>query len=144
MQKVTHSNTIDGESVEKMKSEMVLETSFVQSEMSYACGLHLTITLSNEGTAHSFGRNEDGELSLGHNKDVSLPTPIPNLPQIDMVSCGARFTVCVDCEGFICSFGESSFGQLGTGNETISMFLKNFKMGFFLLLFLFPVEDITH
>ena len=106
------------------------------------CVWHLTITLSNEGTAHSFGRNEDGELGLGHNKDVSLPTPIPNLPQIDMVSCGARFTVCVDCEGFIWSFGESSFGQLGTvQTKQISMFLKNFKMGSF-FLFLDSNENV--
>ena len=54
-------------------------------------------------------------LVLGHNNDVSLPTPIPNLPQI---ACGSRFTVCVDHEGFIWSFGENDFGQLGTGNKT--------------------------
>ena len=78
----------------------------------------ITITLSDDGTAHSFGRNEEGALGLGHNNDVSLPTPIPNLPQINLVSCGLNFTVCVDHEGFIWSFGENRFGQLGTGNET--------------------------
>ena len=48
---------------------------------------------------------------------VSLPTPIPNLPKINLISCGSRFTVCVDCEGFIWSFGENNFAQLGTGNK---------------------------
>ena len=50
--------------------------------MACACGNEYTITLwSDDGTAHSFGSNEEGELGLGHNNDVSLPTPIPNLLQ---------------------------------------------------------------
>ena len=118
MQKATHSNTIDGESVEKMKSERMLELSFVQPEMSCACGFKHTITLSDDGTVHSFGRNYEGALGLGHYNDVSLPTPISNLPKINMISCGMNFTVCVDDEGFIWSFGENNSGQLGTGNKT--------------------------
>ena len=118
IQKLTHSNTIDGKLVEKKKSEIILEPSFVQSKIACACGSQHTITLSNDGTLHSFGRNNNGELGLGHNKDVSLPTPIPNLPQINMISCGADSTVCVDHEGFIWSFGDNYCGQLGTGNTT--------------------------
>ena len=76
----------------------------------------VTITLSNDGTLYSFGKNREGQLGLGHNNDVSLPTPISNLPQISLISCGARFTVCVDHEGFMWSFGENKYGQLGTGN----------------------------
>ena len=86
--------------------------------MACACGQHHTITVSDDGTAHSFGRNNDGELGLGHFDNVSLPTPIPNLPKINMISCGAYFTICVDYEGFIWSFGENNFCQLGTGNTT--------------------------
>ena len=63
-----------------------------------------------------------GELGLGHKNSVSLPTPIPNLPKINIISCGSDFTICVDYEGFIWSFGYNSYGQLGTGNE------KNFKV----------------
>ena len=85
---------------------------------SCACGQMHTITLSDDGTAHSFGRNTEGELGLGHNDNVSLPSPIPNLPKISVVSCGAYFTVCVDYEGFIWSFGKNDEGQLGTGNTT--------------------------
>ena len=79
--------------------------------MACATGRYHTITLSNDGTPHSFGRNNDGALGLGHNNYVSLPTPIPNLPQINMISCGAYFTVCVDYEGFIWSFGENNCGS---------------------------------
>ena len=119
IQKVTHSHTIAGESVEKKKSEIILESSFIQSKIACACGEFHTITLSNDGTAYSFGRNDKGgALGLGHNNDVSLPTPIPNLPKINMISCGSFFTVCVDHEGFIWSFGDNNYGQLGTGNTT--------------------------
>ena len=87
--------------------------------MACAIGVNHTITLSDDGTVHSFGCNEQGILGLGHNKDVTLPTPIPNLPKIAQVSCGMNFTVCVDYEGFIWSFGQNNnAGQLGTGNTT--------------------------
>ena len=86
--------------------------------MACACGCEHTITLSDDGTAHSVGRNLHGQLGLGHNNDVSLPTPIPNLPKINMISCGDYSTVCVDDEGFVWSFGKNNLGQLGTGNKT--------------------------
>ena len=109
-----------------------------------ACGsgqLH-TITLSDDGTAHSFGRNNVGQLGLGHNHDVSVPTPIPNLPKINMVYCSGYFTVCVDHEGFIWSFGENFCGQLGTGSTTNFNVPQNLLT--FLLFFLFLVDMNTH
>ena len=116
MQKVTHSNTTDVESAAKMKSALMLEPSFMQTKMACAIGNGHTITLSDDGTVYSFGRNS-GELGLGHTNEISLPTRNPNLPQINVVSCGFNFTVCVDYEGFIWSFGYNSSGQLGTGNK---------------------------
>ena len=86
--------------------------------MTACCGEYHTITLSNDGTLYSFGFNRDGQLGLGHFRDVSLPTPIPNLPKINQVSCSWNFTVCVDEEGFLWSFGKNNSGQLGTGNTT--------------------------
>ena len=76
--------------------------------MACACGYEHTITLSDDGTAYSFGRNQFGQLGLGHYNHVSLPTPIPNLPKINLVSCGIYFTVCVDHEGFVWLFGGRS------------------------------------
>ena len=81
--------------------------------MACSCGLFHTVTLS-DGRVHSFGRNGEGQLGLCHNKYGLLPTPIPNLPKINMISCGNYFTVCVDREGFIWSFGKNNSGQLGT------------------------------
>ena len=86
--------------------------------MTACCGEYCTITLSNDGKVHSFGYNGEGQLGLGHNDVVSFPTPIPNLPKINMISCGGRFAVCVDEEGFIWTFGKNEYGQLGIGNTT--------------------------
>ena len=85
---------------------------------SACCGEYHTITLSNNGTLHSFGHNEYGQLGLIHNKNVSLPSRISSLPKIKQVSCGAYFTFCIDYEGFLWSFGFNIYGQLGTGNKT--------------------------
>ena len=67
--------------------------------MSCACGGFHTVVLSDDGTAHSFGRNEYGALGLGHNNDVSLPTPIPNLPTINMISWVQK---CSTCSNSLC------------------------------------------
>ena len=42
-----------------------------------------TTDRSDDGTVHSFGRSEGGALGLGHKNDVSIPTPISNLPKIN-------------------------------------------------------------
>ena len=83
-----------------------------------ACGWEHTVTLSNDGTLHSFGSNEYGQLGLGHNNNVSVPSRISDLPKIKQVSCGEDFTVCIDYEGFLWTFGKNNYGQLGTGNTT--------------------------
>ena len=83
-----------------------------------ACGNVHTVVVSNDGEVHSFGRNNYGQLGLGHNNNVSLPTPIPNLPKIVEISCGYRFTICINKEGGLWSFGNNDYGQLGTGNYT--------------------------
>ena len=90
--------------------------------MAACCGYFHTITLSNDGTLHSFGHNGNGELGLGNNNNVhvSVPSHITTLPEIRQVSCGAHFTLCIDYEGFLWAFGYNGFGQLGTGNTTSS------------------------
>ena len=76
-----------------------------------------TVTLSDDGTLHGFGNNQHGQLGLGHYKAVFIPTPIPNLSKINMISCGGNFTVCVDEEGFIWSFGENIVVENIIGNK---------------------------
>ena len=91
---------------------------FSQSYMTACCGYNHTITLSNDGTLHSFGYNDYGQLGLGNNNHVSVPSQITTLPKIKQVSCGGNHTFCIDYEGFLWAFGYNRYGQLGTGNTT--------------------------
>ena len=114
IQKVSHSNTIDGESteseVEKMQSEMV-EVSFVQTKKACVSGNLHTITLSNDGTAYFFGRNNDRGLGLGHNDANNMGA-----------CCGGNHTITLSNDGTLHSFGNNSLGQLGLGhNKNISL-----------------------
>ena len=80
------------------------------------CGGFHTVCFFGD-VVHSFGRNEDGQLGLGHCDNISIPTPISNLSKIKNISCGNQFTVCVDEEGLLWSFGDNSFGQIGLGEN---------------------------
>ena len=111
--------------------------------MACVLGALRTITFS-DTNVYSFGSNTQGQLGLGHNNDVSLPTPIPNLPKINMISCGAQFSVCVDHEGFIWSFGENNAGQLGTGNTISYDVSQKIQDKTFLLFILLLVDMNTH
>ena len=100
--------------------------------MSCSTGTQHTITLAN-GLLYAFGDNEFGQLGLEKNNNndendddiddieeypmaesITIPTQIPNLPKIKMVSCGCNFTGCVDEEGFLWTFGDNEAGQLGS------------------------------
>ena len=88
--------------------------------MACVSGSSHTITLSNDGVVHSFGKNDFGQLGLGDNNDhVPLPSRIVNLPKIMQVSCGEFFAACVDDEGLLWTFGCNNHGQLGTGDTTL-------------------------
>ena len=55
--------------------------------MPACCGGYHTITLSNDGTLHSFGHNEYGQLGLGHNTKQNVLNKIVNIPLIQTISC---------------------------------------------------------
>ena len=109
--------------------------------MACFCSASCTITLSDDGTVHSFGRNHKGALGLGHGNDVSIPTPIPNLPKINMVSCGMLILQFVWIMKVL--FGDLVKMNMGpTRNRKQNKFQcspKNYSR--FLQLFLFLVDQ---
>ena len=70
-------------------------------------GCSHTITLSDNDAVFSFGHNTFGQLGLGYTNlnSVPVPTLIPHLTSIKLISCASYFTVCVDIEGMIWLFG---------------------------------------
>jgi alpha-tubulin suppressor-like RCC1 family protein len=84
----------------------------------FATGEHHNLLLTNKSRIFVWGRNEDGQLGLGHDKDVETPTPIPNFPDNQIparVHCGAHFSVVLTEDGLVYTMGYNSSGQLGIG-----------------------------
>ena len=85
---------------------------------SCATGWCHSACLSTQGTVHTFGRNNEGQLGLGNNQTFNIPQIVPNLLNIRYLSCGAYFTVCLDDSGCLWSFGKNDYGQLGIGTTS--------------------------
>ncbi|CAM9849889.1 unnamed protein product [Ascophyllum nodosum] len=84
-----------------------------------ACGYFHTVGLEDNGQLLAFGRNDFGQLGLGHVLDTREPTRVPLLAKkrIVQVACGSYHTVPLDADGKIYPFGRNNHGQLGTGTN---------------------------
>ncbi|KAG2937663.1 hypothetical protein PC115_g4078 [Phytophthora cactorum] len=83
-----------------------------------ACGLYHTIICTAAGGLYSCGKNDYGQLALGHNRQIKLATlvSLPN-EMVCFVSCGYYHSVVVTTGGRTFSFGRNDYGQLGIGNK---------------------------
>jgi alpha-tubulin suppressor-like RCC1 family protein len=81
-----------------------------------SAGSYHTLVLTKEGQVYSFGRNELGQLGLGHTKTIIDPTSIPNLKNIVQTSAGENHSLLLTQNGEIYSFGNNQYGQLGLGD----------------------------
>eukprot|EP00798_Chlamydomonas_sp_ICE-L_P011157 gene11157-biopygen12610 len=75
------------------------------------------------GELYMYGRNDYGQLGLGHTSNIDVPTKVPGITNAALVACGERFTLCVRTDGTAISTGLNNNGQLGIGsNVTTSNF----------------------
>lgn len=83
-----------------------------------ACGLEFTLALTKDGKVYSFGKNESGQLGLGHNEHEQTPTLIETFKgiKIKRISCGINHAGVVTEDGDVWLWGCNDFGQLGTGD----------------------------
>jgi alpha-tubulin suppressor-like RCC1 family protein len=83
----------------------------------FAAGEHHNLVLTKKSRIFVWGRNEDGQLGLGHDADVPVPTLLPNpdekIPA--RVYCGAHFSVILTDDGSVFTMGYNDKGQLGYG-----------------------------
>ena len=86
-----------------------------------------TVTLSDDGVVYSFGQNEHGQLGLGQEMYVPLPTPISDIPQIKQIACGWGFTFFVDYEGLLWSCGKNNFTKLDVVTKETNHFPKQIQ-----------------
>lgn len=80
--------------------------------------------IDDEDALWVFGRNEKGQLGLGHTRNVYTPVKVPNLPPVRTAACGRSHTMAVTLDGKVYGAGENLKGQLGTGrvDDTVTKF----------------------
>jgi len=81
-----------------------------------------------DGSVYSCGKNEFGQLGLGHSVKVSKsPTQVMGLPQIREIYCGDCNTFVISITGELWAWGLNSFGQLGIGTQENSFHPERVK-----------------
>ena len=88
-----------------------------------------TLVVAENGLVYGTGRNDFGQLGLGHNETCHTFTKIPffkdNDISIKQISTGGFHTLVVAENGLVYGVGRNDFGQLGLGhNKTCHTFTK--------------------
>ncbi|KAK2490179.1 hypothetical protein MC885_007775, partial [Smutsia gigantea] len=81
-----------------------------------------SMALSMSGNIYSWGRNDFGQLGLGHTENKESPSLIEALDdqKVEFLTCGGFHTVLLTKDGLVYTFGAGIYGQLGhnsTENE---------------------------
>lgn len=83
-----------------------------------SCGLYHTIICTASGEVFSCGKNDYGQLGLGHSRQVKVPSAVSISSEIaSFVACGYYHSVVVTSSGRTFSFGRNDYGQLGIGSK---------------------------
>jgi len=77
-----------------------------------SCGGDHSVVMASCGTVWSFGRNSDGQLGTGSDRDASRPAKMA-VPAAAQVACGADHSLVLSLDGDIWACGRGSEGQLG-------------------------------
>ncbi|KAG8511650.1 E3 ISG15--protein ligase HERC5 [Galemys pyrenaicus] len=74
-----------------------------------------SMALSMSGNVYSWGRNDFGQLGLGHIDDKDFPSLIECLDnqKVEFLTCGGFHTALLTKDGLVFTFGAGKFGQLG-------------------------------
>ncbi len=86
-----------------------------------SCGFGFTLLLDNDGKVYSSGRNNYGQLGLGHFNDTNTFEQVPSLNNIIQIDSGYAHSLALDNNGNVYSFGRNNRSQLGLGYEVIDM-----------------------
>ena len=79
-----------------------------------------------QASAYSWGKNKDGELSVGLTRDVFQPQAIRGLrsKELKWVSSGGQHSACIDVEGVLYICGSYLHGKLGIEDLTTTSVLS--------------------
>ncbi|XP_054995466.1 E3 ISG15--protein ligase HERC5 [Sorex araneus] len=81
-----------------------------------------SMVLSMSGNVYSWGRNNFGQLGLGHTDNQGSPSRVGSLDShtVEFLACGGSHAALLTKDGLLFTFGAGKFGQLGhcsTQNE---------------------------
>jgi RCC1 and BTB domain-containing protein len=87
------------------------------------CGYYHTVVLTREGQVYCFGRNDYGQLGLGHKENSWQPKQVTHLEsrRIVQVTCGCYHTLTLTDDGLLFPFGRNNHGQLGCHDTSDSL-----------------------
>ncbi|CAM9092741.1 unnamed protein product, partial [Ectocarpus fasciculatus] len=114
------------ENVENVKIFTKIDISFSQSATASSpvaqvcCGYYHTLVLLQSGLVLGCGRNDYGQLGLGHTQPrVHGLQPVSGLREklVNVLSCGCYHSAAITSNGMMYVFGRNNHGQLGTGDN---------------------------
>ncbi|KAM9237973.1 E3 ISG15--protein ligase HERC5 [Dugong dugon] len=74
-----------------------------------------SMALSMSGNIYSWGKNDFGQLGLGHTNNKDCPSLIEELDNqdVEFLTCGGSHTALLTKDGLVFTFGAGKYGQLG-------------------------------
>ncbi|XP_012860291.2 E3 ISG15--protein ligase HERC5 [Echinops telfairi] len=74
-----------------------------------------SLALSMSGSIYSWGKNDCGQLGLGHMDDEDFPSLIeePDDQEVEFLTCGGSHSALLTKDGLVFTFGSGKCGQLG-------------------------------
>jgi len=92
--------------------------------MAVSVGYNFTLAVTEHGDLYTFGKNDLGQLGLGHFDDTETPAFIDKDvafrgQQVVMVSAGRRHAACVTSDGAMWAWGNAFTGCLGMDDAAV-------------------------
>ena len=80
-----------------------------------SCSYYHSIVVCEDNRVFGYGRNDYGQLGLGHNEDKLRPQAIPFFDGVRIadVACGQYHTLVSAVQDGVFAFGKNDYGQLG-------------------------------
>ncbi|KAK7494796.1 hypothetical protein BaRGS_00013923, partial [Batillaria attramentaria] len=83
-----------------------------------AAGSDHSMALTEDGRLFVWGSNGEGQVGLGEESEVSVPTQLDVGQRVTCIACGYYHSAIVTENGELYTFGETEEGQLGLGDDT--------------------------